>query len=1079
MPSKNRKQSKTPVKLSYSDQSSPSNSIKKIEEEEEDICESILEEASIKYPSLIGKDAVISRITDVESNSGSHAAKIWLSESAMVTASLVPGSIVSVSLASSKRRFLGGFPLQSSIDERDWQHSIDASHNGADDLGNYFALALVYPSSKVSKNGVRLSGSLACTMGNPSLGKITFVFPIQTQSGAVSLKERNTLLCSSIIPDSGFSVCKCKDLQLELIPSEKRVQVNGDSTSEAHCDQLENGKFSSPKTPLLYKSKLSSAVSNTICQDLRANTQDSNETMFNGYNIEEAIGNEKSREVLQTCASLWLHARILLHGNLVAFPMGGQISIFRVQGADQLSTECPSEESANEGILSNNPQTINLDGLNVAFFIDYETKVKIHPSLPLATQVPDNISLPSGKPDWRHTKDKVAGHMLKLGGLSNEYAELKKILPSSRKDPLSGLGLRPTKGVLLFGPPGTGKTSLAHSCVIDAGINLFSIKGPEIIGQFHGESEQALSGIFDSASKALPAVVFIDEVDAIAPARKDGGDELSQRMVATLLNLMDGIGRTDGILIIAASNRPDSIDPALRRPGRLDKEIEIGVPSPMQRLDILNSLLHDLDHSLEDTQIQHLASNAHGFVGADLASLCNEAAMVCLSRHVKSKNSLYSSSVTSHKVQSKEQWIKHDSCSDDSMGSCVLSTVNTHNTTESKSSSLLDLYMLSDTNQSRHPDSEIQQVIIIPQDVDIIDYNVAPKLDEEAVLKVNFDDFERAKRKVRPSAMREVNLEIPKVRWEDVGGQKEVKQQLMEAVEWPQKHQEDIKRIGTRPPTGVLMSGPPGCSKTLMARAVASEAGLNFLSVKGPELFSKWVGESEKAVKSVFAKARANKPSIIFFDEIDGLAVIRGKENDGVSVSDRVISQLLVELDGLDRRDEVTVIAATNRPDKIDPALIRPGRFDRLLYVGPPSESDREEIFHIHVRRMSCNSDVNIKKLAHLTTGYTGADISLICREAALAAIEESLEASEVSMAHFESGLGRVQPSEVRGDEDFYSMFQRHVRIGASIDDRGCKPSSVPCRTGIRCSFAQLLFSLSTPIYNFPLLASNFSFHVP
>ncbi|PIA44957.1 hypothetical protein AQUCO_01700496v1 [Aquilegia coerulea] len=1060
MPSKNRKHSKTPVKLSYSDQCSPSpsSSVTRIDEEE-DISQSILEKASIKYPSLIGKDAFIGRITDIEANSGSHAAKIWLSESAMVNAYIVPGSIVTVSFASSKRRFSGGSPLASLINDCNWQHGIDAIDNGPDELGNYFALASVYPSHKVLKNGVRLSGSLACTMGNPSLGKITFVFPIRTQSKAVSFNARTTLLCSSIIPDSGFSVCKCKDLHLELIPSENRVQVNGDSTSEAHCDQLENGKFSSPKTPLLYKSKLRSpAVSNTICEDLRSNTQDSNETMFNGYDIEEAIGNEKSRELLQTCASLWLRARILLHGNLVAFPMGGQTSIFRVQGADQLSTECPSEESANEGILSSNPQTINSDRLSVAFFIDYETKVQLHPSLPLATETPDRIGLPSGKPDWRNTKDKVVGHMLKLGGLSKEYAELKKILPSSRKDPLSGLGLRPTKGVLLFGPPGTGKTSLALSCVIDAGINLFSIKGPEIIGQFHGESEQALSEIFDSASKALPAVVFIDEVDAIAPARKDGGDELSQRMVATLLNLMDGIGRTDGILIIAASNRPDSIDPALRRPGRLDKEIEIGVPSPMQRLDILNSLLHDLDHSLEDTQIQHLALNTHGFVGADLASLCSEAAMGCLSRHVKSKNSCYALSVTHHKLRSEGHCVKHDNCSDDLMASSVQSTANTHNTTETGSSSLLDLCVLSDTAQSRHPDPEIQQVVVTPQDVEhIIDDNMASELDEEAALKVNFDDFEKAKRKVRPSAMREVNLEIPKVRWEDVGGQKEVKQQLMEAVEWPQKHQEDIKRIGTRPPTGVLMFGPPGCSKTLMARAVASEAGLNFLSVKGPELFSKWVGESEKAVKSVFAKARGNKPSIIFFDEIDGLAVIRGKENDGVSVSDRVISQLLVELDGLDRRDEVTVIAATNRPDKIDPALLRPGRFDRLLYVGPPNEADREEIFQIHVRRMSCSSDVSIKELARLTTSYTGADISLICREAAIAAIEESLDASEVSMAHFMIGLGRVQPSEVRGDDDFYSMFQRRVHIGASTDDRGCKPSSLTCRTGVRCSFLCLV----------------------
>ncbi|KAL1087500.1 hypothetical protein V6Z11_D08G187500 [Gossypium hirsutum] len=273
----------------------------------------------------------------------------------------------------------------------------------------------------------------------------------------------------------------------------------------------------------------------------------------------------------------------------------------------------------------------------------------------------------------------------------------------------------------------------------------------------------------------------------------------------------------------------------------------------------------------------------------------------------------------------------------------------------------------------------------------------------------------------------QIILEVPKVNWEDVGGQREIKTQLMEAVEWPQKHQDAFKRIGTRPPTGVLMFGPPGCSKTLMARAVASEAGLNFLAVKGPELFSKWVGESEKAVRSLFAKARANAPSIIFFDEIDSLAVTRGKDNDGVSVSDRVMSQLLVELDGLHQRVDVTVIGATNRPDKIDPALLRPGRFDRLLYVGPPNENDREDIFRIHLSKSPCSSDVSLKELAHLTEGCTGADISLICREAAVIALEESLDAEELTMCHIKTAIRQARPSEIQLYQELSAKFERLV----------------------------------------------------
>ncbi|KAK1323091.1 hypothetical protein QJS10_CPA02g00742 [Acorus calamus] len=594
-------------------------------------------------------------------------------------------------------------------------------------------------------------------------------------------------------------------------------------------------------------------------------------------------------------------------------------------------------------------------------------------------------------------KDKEGGHLPKLGGLSKEFSILKEIIVFS----IAYKDLLPSyKGVLLHGPPGTGKTSLASHCAHEAGVNIFTINGPEIISQYYGESEKALHEVFESARKSAPSVVFIDELDAIAPAREHGSEELSLRMVGTLLNLMDGVNRSDGVFVIAATNRPDSIDPALRRPGRLDREIEIGVPSPHQRLDILQTLLHDVDHSLSSAEVLSLASATHGFVGADLAALCNEAAMSALRRYIKFRCISGNAGVTGMLEDEGETSRYH---------------------VDSMSLSLSNLRL------SSKPDncSGVRAENVYQNDSGERDYDIG----ESMLLKVTNDDFEKAKMKVRPSAMREVMLEFPKVHWDDIGGQMEAKKQLTEAVQWPQLHREALERIGVQPVKGVLMFGPPGCSKTLMARAVASEAGLNFLAVKGPELFSKWVGDSEKAVRLLFAKARANSPSIIFFDEIDGLATTRGQENDGTSVADRVLSQLLVEMDGLDQRVGVTIIAATNRPDNIDPALLRPGRFDRSVYVGPPNEDDRKDIFRIHSHNMPCSSAVDLRELASLTEGYTGADIKLICREAAIAALEENFDILEISMDHFKAAIDRVHPSDVRPYQELSSKFERLVKI--------------------------------------------------
>ncbi|KAJ3703911.1 hypothetical protein LUZ61_007616 [Rhynchospora tenuis] len=648
---------------------------------------------------------------------------------------------------------------------------------------------------------------------------------------------------------------------------------------------------------------------------------------------ELALGDEKVKDLVQILVSRWLRGRHLLKGNVVGVPVCGKACMFHVTGS---------------GLESD------------VLLVDGSTRVELLLGDSLLDGNGDEPSKDGALPEHQ-VGDEWDSDLPKLGGLSKEFEDLKEIISFSlAKDET----LPRYKGVLLYGPPGTGKTSLGSMCAKVAGAQLFTINGPEIISQYYGESEQALHDVFTSAKKAAPSVVFIDELDAIAPARKDGTEGLSLRMVATLLKIMDEIRQTDRVIVIAATNRPDSIDPALRRPGRLDREIEIGVPSPEQRLDILTTILSIMDNSLSQTELQMLASETHGFVGADLAALGNEAALNALRRHIKLKGQKPAEAMVA----------------------------------------LLE---------------SLSKLTVSSEDV--------TGMNGEEVLTVTIEDFEKAKLKVCPSAMREVMLELPKVRWEDVGGQSKIKEQLIEAVQWPQMCPEAFDRIGIKPPRGLLMIGPPGCSKTLMARAVASEAKLNFLAVKGPELFSKWVGESEKAVKALFAKARANKPAIIFFDEIDGLAVTRGSENDGVSVADRVLSQLLVEMDGLDLRTGVTVIAATNRPDKIDPALLRPGRFDRLLDVQPPDEADREEIFRIHTKKMPCGNDVRLRDLAVLTEGYTGADIKLVCREAAILALEESFDINEVSMQHFKTAVSKVRPSDLKFYQALATQFRRLV----------------------------------------------------
>ncbi|KAG8372164.1 hypothetical protein BUALT_Bualt12G0038000 [Buddleja alternifolia] len=1043
MPSK-KKNSKTPSKPSNSDRnsdfsSSPaiSTSISSNFHPDNEQLLSYLDEASAKFPSLISKSAFIGAVAE-DAVSDSRGCKIWLSESAMVSSSISPGCTVSVSLLD---KALSGFPLSALSDECGRHFGLDLSENLADEAGNFFALATVFPSSKelksnqwlqhganagdnkiseevvlVSKNGVRLSSNVSYTLGCPASGRIIFVYPVKCQPLIANGNGKQSDLSASWL-----SLNNCKELYLSPVYSKGKLEM--ENAVSSHLDlskEVANGQVLSPKSPSFSESKVSSPSSpqssTSNYYKSAAKTSYMSHASMDMLDVKEILGDDSSRKLLETCSASWLCSRSLLSGNFVMVPVLSKLCVFQVIGSKRLL----SDEMGNGD---------NYDlGKDMAFAFSIDWGTRIHLRLPGNPTVETSVRSALAQPNLGsgYSQDSTGVNFSKLGGLSKEFAVLKDIIVSSAvKATVASLGLRPTKGVLLHGPPGTGKTTLARLCAHDAGVNLFPVNGPEIIGQYHGETEQALHEVFDKASQATPAVVFIDELDAIAPARKQGGDDLSQRMVATLLNLMDGISRADGVLIIAATNRPDSIEPALRRPGRLDREIEMGVPSPVQRREILLALLSEMEHSLLEKDIQHLAMATHGFVGADLAALCNEAALVRLRQYV---NLSTSRNCSDSKISSvgfdsifRTSSLLHDVCStadldaSQSLGDSVKGNLESAFSCASETQNSSDLMVGSEINET---------------------------CGLKNILGVTSEDFEKARVRVRPSAMREVILEVPKIRWEDVGGQSEVKMQLMEAVEWPQKHNDAFKRIGTQPPTGILLFGPPGCSKTLLARAVASEAGLNFLAVKGPELFSKWVGESEKAVRSLFAKARANAPSIIFFDEIDGLAITRGKESDGVSVGDRVISQLLVELDGLQQRGSVTVIAATNRPDKIDPALLRPGRFDRLLYVGPPSKKDREDIFRVHLNHMPCSSGVCISELARLTESCTGADISLICREAAIAAIEENLSASQITMEHLKAGIQKVQPSDVRTYEKLSTKFQRHVHSTAEKDDLGYEPCS-------------------------------------
>jgi transitional endoplasmic reticulum ATPase len=544
-----------------------------------------------------------------------------------------------------------------------------------------------------------------------------------------------------------------------------------------------------------------------------------------------------------------------------------------------------------------------------------------------------------------------------IGGLRNEVQKVREMieLPLRHPEIFERIGIEAPKGVLLYGPPGTGKTLLAKAVANETNANFYSIGGPEIMSKFYGESEERLRETFKEAQGNSPSIIFIDEIDSIAPKREEVSGDVEKRVVSQLLTLMDGIEARGKLVVIGATNRPNAIDPALRRPGRFDREIEIGIPDEEGRYDILQ--IHTRGMPLtEDVDLQAIAKVTHGFVGADLEALSKEAAMRSLRR--------------------------------------VLPEIN--------------------MEQSKIPVEVLNKI------------------------KITNKDFENSLKDVQPSAMREVQIQRPNIKWEEIGGLTEVKEELAEAIEWPLKHADLFSQADVKPPKGLLLYGPPGTGKTMIAKAVATTSEANFISVKGPELLSKWVGESEKGVREVFRKARQAAPCIIFFDELDAVAPRRGRSEGDAHVTERVISQMLTEMDGLEDLKGVVVIGATNRPDIIDEALLRPGRFDRILEVPFPDKDAIKEILKIHTKMKPIDSTVNLDRLVELTEGYTGADIAAIVNAAAMSAIKEHVASMnerdkkheiegknktsttmagedkkkkdlKISMKHFEAALGKIK----------------------------------------------------------------------
>ncbi|MCL5787131.1 MAG: CDC48 family AAA ATPase [Candidatus Thermoplasmatota archaeon] len=536
-----------------------------------------------------------------------------------------------------------------------------------------------------------------------------------------------------------------------------------------------------------------------------------------------------------------------------------------------------------------------------------------------------------------------------IGGLSDQLGKVREIIELPLKHPelFERLGIRPPKGVLLYGPPGTGKTLIARAVANESGANFYSINGPEIMSKYYGQSEQKLREIFTEAENKEPSIIFIDEIDSIAPKREEVQGEVERRVVAQLLTLMDGLKERGHVIVIGATNRIDAVDPALRRPGRFDREINIGVPDKKGRREILNihsrAMPLGMDEERKSKFLDEIADMTYGFVGADLAALSRESAMNSLRRYL--------------------------------------------------------------------PEIDLDKPI--PTEI----------LEKMAVTE---DDFLEALKSIEPSSLREVTVEIPNVHWDDIGGLDDVKRELRESVELPLQKPEIFKNLGIRAPKGFLLYGPPGVGKTLLAKAVANESNANFISVKGPEVLSKWVGESEKAVREIFKKAKQVAPTIVFLDEIDSIAPRRGSTGDS-GVTERIVNQLLTSMDGIEVLQGVVVVGASNRPDILDSALLRAGRFDKMIYIPPPDAEGRLKILKVHTKNMPLASDVDLKKIANIGDGYVGADLENLVREAGMIAYRKDPNATKVTQADFMDAMNAIKPSVDEEVLKFYNTISSNM----------------------------------------------------
>ncbi|CAE6463183.1 unnamed protein product [Rhizoctonia solani] len=630
---------------------------------------------------------------------------------------------------------------------------------------------------------------------------------------------------------------------------------------------------------------------------------------------------EKRRDWLKLLArESLIDLKYVIRGQVLTVTFEGHSRVFQIV---EFEPKSHSEKLAED-----------IAGLSITKGIDWHSVIQSAAEVDWDTQV--DIT------DEHETKPPIIAQVgspySTVGGLDKQIAVVRDLIeiPLTHPGLFHQFGLKPPKGILLYGPPGTGKTHLARAIAHSTHASLLAISGAELASAFHGETESRLRAVFADARKQSPCIIVLDEVDAMCPRREDGGGGVEARVVATLLTELDGIDSSGAddkqrkqprIVVVATTNRPNAIDPALRRPGRFDREIEIGIPDASARLQILSVLLRDTPHELTDQELESIAARTHGYVGADLAAVVRDGGTRAIKR----------------------------------------------------------------------------------------------TLSGSSLSPITATDLSHALVTIRPSGLRSFAIETPTTRWADVGGQSVVQARLRESVEWPLRHPEAFKRLGVRPPAGVLMYGPPGCSKTLIARALATESGVNFLSVKGPELLNKYVGESERAVREIFTKARGAAPSIIFFDEIDALATAR--DTDTGRAHEGVLTSLLTEMDGVQELVGVTVVAATNRPDVLDSALMRPGRLDKLLYVGPPDKAGRKEILGIRTSKMSVDPGLDLDVLAELTEGCSGAEIAALCQDAALGTMRSDMDARYVRRADFETAAREIPRQITREMVESYLAF--------------------------------------------------------